>query len=102
MKADEPILVVDFDSIYIKFGLGGETYPRYTIPGHLQINTCSATMEQELLDLFKKIIKLLIILDEKECRVMMIESVLLQVNIKQALNNVLFKHFNVIDGIILT
>ena len=96
-------VIVDFGSSFCKFGISGESYPRYIISSNQQQPALGLDfrgledheLEQAVYQIFKRIKQQLMIFDESNKKIVMCEDVMMPISLKRAILQVVFTKFSV-------
>ena len=111
LSGDKLPVILDIGEAYTKIGLAGEPVPRHIIPTEFRrVNgdkvevmkvVCYDAKEEELFEMLKDFLHMIyfkyLLVNPKERRVVVCESLLCPVKFRNTLARVLFKHFEVVS-----
>ncbi|VDO11887.1 unnamed protein product [Rodentolepis nana] len=98
MIGEKPAIIFDLGTAYLKIGFAGEANPRYILPSPFAtIDYAHANIFETLKELFHRLCYKYLIVNAKERRFVIVESVMMPTNFRQSVADVLFRHFEVLS-----
>nr|CDS29624.1 actin protein 10 [Hymenolepis microstoma] len=98
MIGEKPAIVFDLGTAYLKIGFAGEANPRYILPSPFAtMDFAHVNLFESLKELFHRLCYKYLIVNAKERRVVIVESIMMPTNFRQSVADVLFLHFEVLS-----
>ena len=97
--AEKHAVVLDIGSAYTKVGYAGESSPRAILktPQNIDCTTEKEVLHDELVDFIHRLYFEVLLVNPKDRRVVLLESLVGETRIKEELVQVLFNHFEVLS-----
>ncbi|VDK21278.1 unnamed protein product [Taenia asiatica] len=89
-------IIFDLGAAYIKCGFAGEASPRFILPSlFIKLDFSSVNLYESLKELFYSLCYRYLLVNPKERRVVIVESIMTPTHFRQTIADVLFRHFEV-------
>ncbi|VUZ44935.1 unnamed protein product [Hymenolepis diminuta] len=96
MIGEKTPIVFDLGTAHLKIGFAGEANPRFILPSPFStMDFANVNLFESLKELFHRLCYKYLIVNPKERRVVIVESVMMPTSLRQSVADVLFRHFEV-------